>query len=70
MKPNSIDKYPDHPELLERVLQEIQDTPIEEYDARIARYERETHATREARKAPMAHERTSKELAARAGVKV
>ena len=38
-------RYPDHPELLECVLQEIRDTPIEAYDARIARYDQETCTT-------------------------
>jgi hypothetical protein len=59
--------YPDHPELLECILQEIRDTPMEAYDARIARYEQETLATEVSRQQTMETILPLQELIAKLG---
>ena len=62
--------YPDHPERLDRVLQQIGDTPIEEYDARVARYEQETCDTLAAEQQLMTPKTAPPEQAVGAGTKV
>jgi hypothetical protein len=62
--------YPDHPELLDRVLQQISDTPIEEYDARVTRYEQETCATLAAERQLMSPQTAPPEQGIGAGTQV